>query len=116
MDPSDRNNAFLKNPNATSPTIPIINIYGNEDANRLVRLIGSALNKTEIDSYLNTTDKTYDETQFSLMDQKQGPYTRNIEVRGVNHLEMCRHPNMKLKLNEILNGKIYDEAFNPKNN
>ena len=222
MDPSDRNNAFLKNLNDTSPTIPIINIYGNEDANRFVRLIGSALNKTKIDNYHDTTDKTYDEAKFpfyngivtglavieglhygtgvamsglgflnpwfwapaglnfaaaaswtvtrryiqydihndwdsiigathidrvenwhrflwwkwcdvkyvtvyensdglvpnksSIMDQKQGPYTRNIEVRGVNHLEMCRHPNMKLKLNEILNGKIYDEAFNPKNN
>ncbi|MGP1621722.1 MAG: hypothetical protein ACTTGX_04525 [Candidatus Cryptobacteroides sp.] len=68
MDPSDRNNAFLKNLNATSPTIPIINIYGNEDANRLVRLIGSALNKEKIDNYHDTTDKTYDETQFSLMD------------------------------------------------
>ena len=113
MDPSDRNNAFLKNPNATSPTIPIINIYGNEDANRLVRLIGSALNKTEIDSYLNTTDKTYDETQFSLMDQKQGPYTRNIEVRGVNHLEMCRHSKMRKTLDNILNHNSHEKIFNP---
>ena len=49
------------------------------------------------------------------MDEHRGPYTRNIEVRGVNHLEMNSHPDMRFKLNEILNGKIYDEVFNPKN-
>ena len=66
MNPSDKKNLFLQNLNAAPPTIPIINIYGNEDNNRLVRIIGSNAHKQEIDSYLNTNDKTYDETKFSL--------------------------------------------------
>ena len=49
------------------------------------------------------------------MDKHHGPYTKNIEVKGVNHLEMNSHPDMRFKLNEILNGKIYNEVFNPKN-
>ena len=49
------------------------------------------------------------------MDEHRGPYTRNIEVKGVNHLEMNSHPDMRFKLNEILNTSIYDKAFNPKN-
>lgn len=219
MNPSDKKNLFLQNLNAVPPTIPIINIYGNEDANRLVRLIGSARNKTKIDNYHDTTDKTYDETQFSLyngivigsaiieglhysagtvmsglgflnpyffapaglnfaaaaswtdtrryiqydihndwdsiigathidrvenwhrflwwkwcdvkyvtvyensdglvpnkssiMDKNQGPYTRNIEVRGVNHLEMCRHSKMRKTLDNILNHNSHEKKFNP---
>ena len=49
------------------------------------------------------------------MDKHHGPYTKNIEVKGVNHLEMNSHPDMRFKLNEILNTSIYDKAFNPKN-
>ena len=221
MDPDLSRNSFLRKLNAKDPVVPIINLYGNEDANRLVRLAGSYMHKEEIDSYKNTTDRTFDETMFpvykeaittfstleilhygagsamsiigfwnpycwasgalnfsaavswtstrryvqydihndwdsiigathiekvekwrrflwwrwcdvryvmvyensdgfipnksSKMDEHRGPYTRNIEVRGVNHLEMNSHPDMRFKLNEILNGKIYDEVFNPKN-
>ncbi len=51
-----------------------------------------------------------------MMDENQGPYTKNIEIKGVNHLEMCRHSEMRFKLDEILNTAIYDKAFNPRNN
>ncbi|MGP1527148.1 MAG: hypothetical protein ACTTIA_01725 [Candidatus Cryptobacteroides sp.] len=51
----------------------------------------------------------------SKMDEHRGPYTKNIGVKGVNHLEMNSHPDMRFKLNEILNTSIYDKAFNPKN-
>ena len=49
------------------------------------------------------------------MDKHRGPNTINIEVKGVNHLEMNSHSKMRTKLYEILNTSIYDKAFNPEN-
>ena len=62
MNPDIAKNAFLKNLNSTASSTPIINIYGNEDDNRLVRLAGTAFNKKYNDT--NTTDQCYDETLF----------------------------------------------------
>lgn len=62
MNPDLSQNAFLKNLNSSASSKPIINIYGNEDDNRLVRIAGTALHKAENDT--NTTDNCYDETAF----------------------------------------------------
>jgi len=51
----------------------------------------------------------------SIMDKHRGPNTINIELKGVNHLEMNSHSKMRAKLYEILNTSIYDRAFNPEN-
>ena len=40
-----------------------------------------------------------------------GSNIKNIEVRGVNHLEMNSHPSMRQQLNEILTGS-QGNAFN----
>ena len=50
------------------------------------------------------------------MDEYRGPYTRNIEVKGVNHLEMNSHPDMKTKLDNILNHNSNGTVFNPRFN
>ena len=52
----------------------------------------------------------------SIMDEHRGPYTRNIEVKGVNHLEMNSHPKMKEKLDNILNHNSNGTVFNPRFN
>ena len=62
MDPDLSRNAFLENLNSSVSSKPIINIYGNEDDNRLVRIAGTALHKSENDT--NTTDNCYDQTAF----------------------------------------------------
>lgn len=43
------------------------------------------------------------------------PYIRNIEVKGVNHLEMNRNTEMRKKLDNILNTNDYKKEFNPRN-
>ena len=50
------------------------------------------------------------------MDEHRGPYTKNIEVKGVNHLEMNSHPDMKIKLDNILNHNSNGTVFNPRFN
>lgn len=214
------NRNFLKKLNSTAPTIPIINLYGNEDEKRLVRIAGTALHKTEND--YNTTDNCYDETAYtyynkaintcstcetihhsaavtngvraiflrpdlwiscslnssassawgdarrfieydihnewdriigavhtdriehwhrflwwkwcnveyvtvyedsdgfipnssSKMDEGKGPNTRNYEIKGVNHLEMNSHTEMRKRLYSILNNGAYGEEFDYKN-
>lgn len=62
MNPDLSRNTFLRNLNASTSSKPIINIYGNEDDNRLVRIAGTALHKYENDT--NTTDNCYDESAF----------------------------------------------------
>ncbi len=62
MNPDLSQNEFLRNLNSSSSSKPIINIYGNEDDNRLVRIAGTAINKSYNDT--NTTDNCYDETMF----------------------------------------------------
>lgn len=52
----------------------------------------------------------------SIMDINKGPYTKNYEVKGVNHLEMNSHPEMRKSLDKILNKSFYDESFNPNYN
>ena len=52
----------------------------------------------------------------SIMDINKGPYTRNVEVKGVNHLEMNSHPEMRRNLNNILNKSFYEDTFNPNYN
>ena len=64
MNPNLAENDFLQNLNSSAPRVPIINLYGNEDDNRLVRIAGTALHKEENDSPSNTTDACYDETVF----------------------------------------------------
>lgn len=64
MNPDLSRNTFLRNLNASTSSTPIINIYGNEDDNRLVRIAGTALHKGENDT--NTTDNCYDETAFPI--------------------------------------------------
>ena len=218
MDPDLSKNSFLAGLNASAPTTPIINIYGNEDEKQLVRLSGTLRHKSEVDSYLNVRDSTFDDEamsvynnviancaeykakhqeianmtqtcsqllpklsltaatnsvaanawssairylqydihdewdniigathtesiqewhQFlfirwftfkyvtvyedsdgfipnrrSMMKESLGPKTLNREVRGVNHLEMNSHPNMRKMLNRIYRGELGDE-FNP---
>ena len=65
MNPDLQSNRFLKSLNAESPQIPIINLYGNEDDCRLVRLAGTYEHKKENDSPQNISDACYDETLFS---------------------------------------------------
>ena len=62
MNPDLSQNSFLRNLNSSTSSKPIINIYGNEDDNRLVRIAGTALHKGENDT--NTSDNCYDETAF----------------------------------------------------
>lgn len=62
MDPN--NSSFLRSLNSSTTSIPIINIYGNEDDNRLVRIAGTAMHKADNDSPSNTTDQCYDQTAF----------------------------------------------------
>ncbi|MBQ7517602.1 MAG: alpha/beta hydrolase [Bacteroidales bacterium] len=213
--------AFLNGIN-TTPTVPIINIYGKEDGNRLIRLAGSAVNKENIDSPDNGNDQSYDEAfmpfyngllgtsiglqvlhysagatatvlgfwypylfaaaalnysagacwtsshrvmqydvhndwdkiigayheethtdwhrflwwtwttsyvvpiyensdgfipnNSSKMDASKGPRTTNIEIPGVNHLEMNSNINMRDILRRILTTNEYGEEFNPTNN
>jgi len=210
--------SFLNGIN-TTPTVPLINIYGNEDGNRLIRLAGSAVNKDKIDSPDNANDQTYDEALFplynsligtsiglqvlhysagatatvlgfwfpylfsaaalnysagaswtctyrimqydvhndwddiigashyetryqyhqflwwrwttsyvvkiyensdgfipnnsSIMNETKGPRIRNIEIPGVNHLEMNSHVLMRQRLTDILTGDQYGTEFNP---
>lgn len=65
MNPDLTKNNFLNKLNSATPTIPIINLYGNEDDNRLVRIAGTALHKEENDSQANTSDQCFDQTAFS---------------------------------------------------
>ena len=224
MNPDLSKNRFLRNLNAETPEVPIINIYGNEDNNRLVRISGTFMHKKDVDSEHNTDDKTYDETAFkyyngalitcnafealhytaglalstlsffnpswiqssvlniaaaaswtgtrryiqydshnewdraigavhteriqekhrflwwrwstykyvtiyensdgfipnksSMMDEGIGPYIKNVELKGVNHLEMNSHPLMRQTLTEIYSStkttySNYDWRFNP---
>ena len=62
MNPDLSQNSFLRNLNSSTSSKPIINIYGNEDDNKLVRIAGTFLKKYENDT--NTTDNCYDETAF----------------------------------------------------
>lgn len=64
MDPN--NSSFLKALNGTAPKIPIINLYGKEDDNKLVRIAGTLMHKEENDSPDNTTYQCYDEAAFPL--------------------------------------------------
>lgn len=68
MNPSMAVNRFLCRLNASTPSVPIINLYGNEDDNKLVRIAGTCLHKEENDSPENTTDNCYDETLFDAYD------------------------------------------------
>ena len=68
MNPDLSQNSFLRNLNSPSPTIPIINLYGNEDDYRLIRLAGTAMHKRENDSPSNTSDRCFDETAFVYYD------------------------------------------------
>ena len=62
MNPDISKNAFLKNLNSAASSIPLINIYGKEDDNKLVRIAGTFSHKEKNDT--NTTDQCYDETLF----------------------------------------------------
>lgn len=62
MNPDISTNAFLRNLNSTASSKPIINIYGKEDDNKLVRIAGTFTHKEKNDT--NTTDQCYDETLF----------------------------------------------------
>ncbi len=213
MNPNLSQNSFLRNLNSSTSSKPIINIYGNEDDNRLVRIAGTALHKYENDT--NTTDNCYDESAFqyynaalntsstfeilhyaagtttavlgifcpyylassalnfsaaaSWTDTRRfiqydvhnewdsmigavhtdriekwhkilwvkwcdvsyvtvyensdgfipnnsskmtGTNVKNIEVKGVNHLEMNSHPSMRAKLKQILSTTSYGSDFN----
>lgn len=68
MNPDQSQNTFLRKLNSSAPTIPIINLYGNEDDYRLVRLAGTAQHKKENDSPTNTSDLCFDETAFAYYD------------------------------------------------
>ena len=50
------------------------------------------------------------------MDKHRGPNTINIEVKGVNHLEMNSHSKMRKKLDNILNHNSNGTVFNPRFN
>lgn len=52
----------------------------------------------------------------SIMDKHRGPNTINIEVKGVNHLEMNSHSKMRKALDNILNHDSNGTVFNPKHN
>ena len=73
MNPNLSQNSFLRNLNSSTSSKPIINIYGNEDDNRLVRIAGTALHKYENDT--NTTDNCYDETAFPIYNVALGVCT-----------------------------------------
>lgn len=45
-----------------APSIPVINIYGNENGNRLIRLAGTLYKRDYVNSSSNTTDVSYDES------------------------------------------------------
>lgn len=54
----------------------------------------------------------------SIMDEEKGPYTKNVEVKGANHLEMNSHPLMRQTLTDIYTStkstsSSYDWRFNP---
>ena len=213
--------SYLKTLNSSKCSVPIINIYGNENEKRLVRLASSFVNKDKAIDLSNINDKTYDSeynrlyntfvglfigfealhytggtltavlgifnpyyfaasalnftaaaswtstrrfveydvhndwsqiigaihydkktyttgilwwkkkhTKYvpvyekhdgfipntsSMMDASMGTSVRNREVKGVNHLEMSSHPDMRILLNSILNNSKqngYEEEFN----
>ena len=220
MDPDLTKNPFLEILNTTAPTVPIINLYGNESGKRLIRMAGTVMHRDEVNSYLNTTQATYDDKAMpiynliqascatfqvthaalgvslgvlavyypkywvssalnvaaavswtdtqrfvqydchnewdkiigathiekeeewhkllwkkwltvkyvtvydpsdgfipnnsSMMETKKGATIQNIEVPGVNHLEMNSHPEMKRYLEDILKNSRYGDVFNPK--
>ncbi len=68
-----------------------------------------------------TTVKVYEDSDgfipnnSSKMEESNEPYIRNIEVKGVNHLEMNRNTEMRKKLDNILNTNDYKKEFNPRN-
>ena len=47
------------------------------------------------------------------MNETKGPRIRNIEIPGVNHLEMNSHVLMRQRLTDILTGDQYGTEFNP---
>ena len=73
MDPDLSKNSFLADLNSSDSSVPIINIYGNEDDNNLVRIAGTALHKAENDT--NTADDCYDETAFPYYNAALGTST-----------------------------------------
>lgn len=68
MHPDLSRNAFLRSLNASSPSVPVINLYGKEDDNKLVRIAGTYMHKKENDSPENTADACYDETLLKTYD------------------------------------------------
>ena len=66
---------YLKNLNSSKVSVPIINIYGNENEKRLVRIASSAYYKDEATSVSNVNDNQYDGKFNSIYKSALGVFT-----------------------------------------
>lgn len=66
---------YLKNLNSSKVSVPIINIYGNENEKRLVRIASSVYYKDEATSVSNVNDNQYDGKFNSIYKSALGVFT-----------------------------------------